>query len=261
MERLALLGSTFFYFFSCCSTLLAFRAGGFRPGRFHFVAIALGVLCQSWFLMLRGDAERACPIGTLPETLIFLSWSIGLFYLLIGPTYRVSLMGLFTAPLILALQIVALFLPSGIPTSMPHNPWIEAHAALSLVAFGAFGLAFVAGLMFLVQEKQLKSQHPSPIFHHLPPIRLLEGVTARLLLVGFILLTVSFVAGFLAGHSITGMKMWIALLVWGGYCITLLAHQGHRLSAHRLACLAVWIFAVALIALPAVRYFSHLALS
>ena len=262
MERVALLGSSFFYFFSCCSTLLASRTGSFRPGRFHFMAIALGVLCQSWFLVLRGGAERACPIGTFPETLIFLSWAIGLFYIVIGSAYRISLMGLFTAPLIFILQSIALLLPQGkIPLiTISHHPWVETHAALSLVSFGAFGLACVAGLMFLLQEKQLKSQRPSPIFHHLPPIRLLEKVTFRLLLVGFFLLTISFIAGFIAGHAISGVKVWIALLVWGGYFITLAAHRSHHLSAHRLALLAVGIFIIALLLLPGVRYFSHIAL-
>jgi ABC-type uncharacterized transport system permease subunit len=80
---------------------------------------------------------HACPIGTLPEILIFLGWSIALIYLVIGPTYRLSLMGAFTAPLVLFLQIVAIVLPAE-PSRPPHapNPWVEAHAALSLVAYG-----------------------------------------------------------------------------------------------------------------------------
>jgi hypothetical protein len=216
MESILLWSSTFFYLFSFCSTLLALRAKQLRPGRFSFVAIFLGVLCQSWFLALRGHQEQACPIRTFPEMLLFLSWSIGWFYLLIGSTYRIlriypftllaspaisrfssseppkgseeggasllstslngySLMGTFTAPLILLLQSIGfLLLAPVIPIQSLPNSWIEAHAAFSLVAFGALGLACISALMFLFQEWQLKSQAPAPIFHFLPPMRLLE---------------------------------------------------------------------------------------
>ncbi|MBX9743320.1 MAG: cytochrome c biogenesis protein CcsA [Chthoniobacterales bacterium] len=259
MEFLALLASTFFYFFSCCSTWLTFRKGQFHPGRFDLTAITLGVLCQSYFLLLRGQIEQACPIGTLPEILIFLSWAIGLFYIVIGSTYRVSLMGAFTAPLILALQTTALFLPRSLVSSkISSNPWIETHAAMSLIAFGSFGLACVAGLMFLIQKRQLKSQHPSPLFHHLPSILLLEKVTLRLLWLGFIFLSISFAAGFIAAPLVVDLKFYISLLVWGAYFLTLLGHQYHYLAMNRLAFLAIFIFLFALLILPGMRLFSHL---
>ena len=257
MEHIALVGSTLFYFLSFCFTLIAVKAGQLRPGSFSFGAMAGGVVCQTWFLMLRGGVEHACPIGTLAETLIFLSWSVGLFYMVIGPVYRISLMGFFTAPLILILQGSAFFLPHAARFPIVHpNPWVEAHAALSLIAFGAWGLSCVAGIMFLVQERQLKSQHPSPIFHHLPPISLLAEVTVRLLWVGFILLTISFIAGFLANLVISGMKFWSSLALWGLYFIILLMHRGRLISDHRLAMFSMGVFLLALLILPCLHYFS-----
>lgn len=250
MERSALLFSSFFYFLSCCSTVIAFKKRTFRSRGLSLVGIFLGVLCQTWFLMQRGALERSCPIGTISETLIFLSWSMGIFYLVVGATYRLSLMGAFTAPFILLLQATALFLPNAarVPLISP-NPFIETHASLSLMAFGAFGLACVAAMMFLAQEQQLKSQHPSPIFHHLPPIILLEKVIVRLLWVGLILLTISFAAGFLAELSVSGMIFWTSLIFWGGVFILLLARQTHCISSKRFALLSVIIFFVALMLL------------
>lgn len=257
MESLALLASTLFYFFSSCSTWITFRKGRFYPGRWDLLAITLGVLCQSTFLFLRGQQEHACPIGTFSELLIFLSWSIGLFYIAIGSTYRVSLMGAFTAPFILSLQTIALLLPpTTISTKLLPNPWIELHAALSLVAFGALGLAAIAGLMFLVQEKQLKSQHPSLIFHHLPPILLLEKVTLRLLWLGFIFLTISFAAGFGAAPLMLSLKFFMSLLIWGTYLVILLVHHYHHLTAHRLARLIIATFLFSLLVFPILRLVS-----
>ena len=59
------------------------------------------------------------------------------------------------------LLIVAQLQPSAW-TPPVHKPstgfWPEMHAAVSMIAYGAFALACVAGVMYLVQERLLK-QH------------------------------------------------------------------------------------------------------
>jgi ABC-type uncharacterized transport system permease subunit len=257
MERLALLAATLCYLFSFGHTLFALGAGRFQPGRFNFLAMALGAAAQGWYLSLRGAAEHSCPLGTLSETLIFLGWSIALIYLVIGPTYRISLMGAFTAPLVLLLQIVALLLPDENRSGVLHpNPWVETHAALSLVAFGAFGLAAIAGLMFLVQEGQLKSQRPAPIFHYLPPISVLSEATLRLLWVGFLLLTLSFASGWHAHLLVTGGKFAFSMLIWLLYAGILLGARSGLLAGRRFAMVSAIIFLVALLLLPVIRHLS-----
>src|SRR4030095_10650173 len=96
------------------------------------------------------------------ELFIFLSWAMVLFYLLIGPTYRLSLLGFFTSPLVFLFQVVALAVPgldrsSGVKIAV--NPWMELHAAGSIVAYGAFLLAGVAGLLFLCEGGQMEAPH------------------------------------------------------------------------------------------------------
>jgi ABC-type uncharacterized transport system permease subunit len=58
------------------------------------------------------------------------------------------------------------------------------------LAYGAFGLSSVAALMYLTQEHNLKFHKLQAIFSLLPPIQRLEAVVGRLLLGGFILLTI-----------------------------------------------------------------------
>ena len=122
------------------------------------------------------------------EVFIFLAWSVALIYLLIGPTYRLSLMGAFTAPLVFASQTFALLAPIDVPhrgVDSPSNPWLEFHASISMMAYGAFALACVAGLMYLVQERQLKTHQLHSIFYHLPPLTDLFAAITRLLWLGF----------------------------------------------------------------------------
>src|SRR5438045_8403883 len=121
--------------------------------------------------------------------------------MLVGSAYRLSLMGAFTAPLVLLLQGFALIAPIDIRHSgtVPANSWLEFHASMSLVAYGVFALACIAGVMYLLQERQLKTHHLHSIFFHLPSLPNLFAVITRLLVLGFALVPVGLVTGFCPG--------------------------------------------------------------
>ena len=115
MDRQLLIASTLCFFTALVRTLLAARDGISLHGRFNFFAIGLGFLFQSAFLSIRGHALGRCPLTNLFEVFVFLAWSVALIYLLIGPAYRLSLMGAFTAPLVFVIQTFALLAPIDIP--------------------------------------------------------------------------------------------------------------------------------------------------
>src|SRR5438105_10386163 len=177
------------------------RGGIFRPMRFNFFAVGLGFIFQSAFLSIRGHALGRCPITNLFEVFIFLAWSLALIYLAIGPAYRLSLMGAFTAPLVLLIQTFALLAPIDVrhPVRVAVNPWLEFHASISMIAYGAFALACVAGVMYLVQERQLKTHQIHSIFYRLPPLTNLFDAITRLLWLGFALYTSGLISGFFTG--------------------------------------------------------------
>ena len=99
MDRQLLVLSTFCFLFGFAYTMYALGARVYRRSRLNLIAISLGFLCQTGFLYLRGEALGRCPLTNHFEVLAFLSWSMVLFYLLIGPAYRLSLLGFFTSPL------------------------------------------------------------------------------------------------------------------------------------------------------------------
>ena len=70
--------------------------------RWTVVWMVAAFLCQIGFLSLRGGVRGACPLHDFGEKLVFLSWSLTLFYLVVGPPYRLSLLGVFTAHLMFA---------------------------------------------------------------------------------------------------------------------------------------------------------------
>src|SRR5437016_1774134 len=111
MDRVILIVSTICFLAAVVHTVIELRAGVFRPGRFNFLAIGLGFVFQTAFLSVRGHELGRCPLTNLFEVFIFLAWSVALIYMLVGPAYRLSLMGAFTAPLVVVLQGFALMAP------------------------------------------------------------------------------------------------------------------------------------------------------
>jgi len=260
MDRLLLVIATFCFLFGFAYTMHALGARVYKPSRLNFFAILTGFVCQTAFLYLRGQVDGRCPLTSLFEVLIFLSWSMVLFYLLIGPTYRLSLLGAFTSPLTFFLQVAALLLVNDTPVKAKHPPngWLELHAAISVVAYGAFALACVAGVMYLAQERQLKSHNIHSFFYHLPPIRDLAVANNRLIFVGFLLLTVGLGAGFMLGGIFTHsfLTAW-SVGVWFLYGFILTAEWRHRISPRRVAWLSVAAFSVLLITLGGLNFISQ----
>ncbi len=248
MDRYFLLLSTLCFLLAVVRTGLSAYSGDFRPGRANFAAIAAGFLFQTLFLSIRGHVLGRCPLTNLFEVLVFLSWAVTLIYMLIGPAYRLSLMGAFTAPLVLIIQGLALILPIDVPhavTGAPNN-WLEFHASMSLIAYGAFALACIAGIMYLVQEHQLKTRQLHSVFYHLPPLSDLFVAIMRLLWWGFALYTLGLVSGFFIGQPLPWLQIVCAFGVWVLYAGILQGRHLRRLAPKRVAALCIVGFSAAL---------------
>ncbi|MFA7232839.1 MAG: cytochrome c biogenesis protein CcsA [Terrimicrobiaceae bacterium] len=258
MDRFLLTGATFCLLLSFGYTLFALGAGRFRPGLVNLVSILGGFVLLSLDLWNRGQAQGSCPINSLFDVLVFMSWSILLIYLLVGPAYHLSLLGAFTSPLVFLVLLFAQLGPVGTTAQgrFDRDPWVEAHAALTLIAYGAFALAAVAGLMYLVQDHQLKIRKAGALLYNLPPITDLGVANARLIRLGFALLTTGFAAGFISGIHVNNLKFWASALIWMGYGAILLMRRIHRLPPRRTAAASMFVFGMALFALPAIQYLS-----
>lgn len=215
--------------------------------RWTLVWMVGAFLLQFAFLYCRGQMERACPLQDRGETLGFLAWSLMLFFLLVGPAYRVSLLGVFTAPVVLVMQLVALV--PGVLREAPQahgtpNALHEAHAALSVLAYGAMGLAAVAGVMFLVLDRQLKEMHlKSGLFRNLPPARELLQSQFRLMVIGFAILSAGAVVTFLMPHDHSRLHLLSGAVVWLGYAVLLGVKMARGITGRRSSLAVVaWFF-------------------
>src|SRR6516165_1724168 len=216
--------------------------------RFNFFAVGLGFIFQTGFLSVRGHELGRCPLTNLFEVFVFLAWSVALVYMLVGPAYRLSLMGAFTAPFVILLQGFALLAPIDVRHAMrlKPNPWLELHASMSLLAYGVFALACIAGVMYLIQERQLKTRQLHSIFYHLPPLTDLFAAITRLLWWGFVLYTLGLISGFFVGEPLPWIQVMCAVGVWLHYGLILQGRHLRWFAPKRVAALCIIGFSAAL---------------
>ncbi len=229
------------------------------------LTIVLGYVCQLIGLYARGRVVGGCPLGNTFEIFQFTAWSAITLYLVVGVTFRLSLLGYFTSCLAAVLTLTSLAIPAWDATRRSQifggNPWIELHASLALFSYGVFALLALTALMLLLRTYSLKAKQLGGWFSFLPPILDLDHISVRLLATGVILMTASLVGGGVYWlrdpDSVNLGKLLFTIGVWLAYSIALILRLRGQLLAKRFAWTCLALFAVALISLGPVDSSRH----
>jgi ABC-type uncharacterized transport system permease subunit len=245
-------------------TISLLRGTRHSDTRINF-AIVLGYLCQLIGLYARGRVVGGCPLGNTFEIFQFTAWSATTLYLVVGVTFRLSLLGYFTSCLAAVLTLTSLAIPAWDATRRAQifggNPWIELHAALALFSYGVFALLALTALMLVLRTYSVKTKHVSGWFSFLPPILELDHISVRLLGTGVVLMTASLIGG--AAYWIRDLdtvnlgKLLMTVGVWLAYVVALALRLRGHLLARRFAWTCLALFGVALLSLGPVDSSRH----
>lgn len=188
-------------------------------------------------------------------------WSAIAIYIFVGPSFRVSLLGVFTSGFACLFSILSMVFehwdnPSREPI-FGDSPWIETHAALALFSYGVFGVLTLTSVMYLLQSRSLKQKKVvGGLFPFLPSLVELVSINGRLLAMGFIILTVSLGIGYSYFiedlSSVLTVKLASTVAVWLAYGIILFLRFKLILSSKKFAWVCVIVFIAALLSLAAV---------
>ncbi len=197
-DRHFFLLAVFVYGISVIYSVLLWRKGFRQDDLVNYAVLLFAFALHTTAMFERGFRLNHCPVSNLYEATIFAAWTIVAAYLVLGLWPRLRFLGAFASPVLFGIGVFALMRgldPS--PAAGPELPsvWTSLHAALASLAYGAFGLSSVAALMFLTQEHNLKFHKLQAIFSLVPPIQRLEGLVGRLLVCGFVLLTLGLGVG------------------------------------------------------------------
>lgn len=177
-----------------------------RVARF---SLYLTFIAQLGYFLMR-YFQGGMPFGTnMYESLVFFSWCLVAAYLIITMKYKLPVVGAFVMPITFLLMIAAALLPNKgigeIPPALRSN-WLPIHVSLSFMGDALFAMAFGTGVMYLIQERQLKKKRPGAFYYRLPSLDVLDSMNYWALTIGFPLLTLGIITG----------SVW-AQYAWGSY--------------------------------------------
>jgi ABC-type transport system involved in cytochrome c biogenesis permease subunit len=186
------------------------------------------------------------PLFYLRETLSFLAWTLVASYGLVLYRYRARPLGSFTLPLVSILIFVAIITrssPDSTEASTLSATWLfPVHTTLLLFAYAAFFVVFLASIMYLLQERELRLKTFSAIFHRLPSLTTVNEIATSSAAIGLTLLTVGIATGMVWASSRDG-RLWhndpkeiFAALTWLLYFLLIL----YRSTASWRGRMAAW---------------------
>ena len=195
------------------------------------------------------------PLSNLYESLVFFAGTIILIYLFIERKYQNRVLGAFTAPLAFLALAYASLSPNISDRIQPLIPalksnWLIAHVIACFIGYGAFAVACGVSFMYLVKQK--RSDSKSSMLNLLPDVDLLDDLNHRLVMFGFLFLSVGIITGAVWAYSAWGRywgwdpkETW-SLITWFVYATLLHARMMRGWRGKRTAILSIGGFAAVL---------------
>ncbi len=171
------------------------------------ILLVAGVLHTATFIS-RYIAAGHTPLTTHHDTISFFAWSMTWAFLSFRWRYEVKNFGTFVSLLILILMIIGAMSSTHIVELPPalQSAWLPVHASIAILAYGFLAMAFCGGLMYLLQERELKKKRFGLFYTRLPSLDSLDNLIQHCVAIGFPLLTMGIITG----------SFW-AKQAWGSY--------------------------------------------
>ena len=229
-------------------------AGGSRSGLFLLVIVAL--VLHSLVLLHKFIVVEGLNFGIF-NAISLLAWLVALLLLLAMVSRPVENLGIVVFPLAaLALGLDYSFSTEHFVDSDNFN--LKLHILISIISYSIFTIAAIQAILLAIQDRHLHNKHPGGFIRALPPLQTMETLLFQMLVVGFILQSLSLLSGFtfledmfaqhLVHKTVLSLMAWgiFAVLLWGrwkfgwrgktairatlgGFVLLLLAYVGSKL--------------------------------
>ncbi len=152
---------------------------------FHTLFIGLRWLRQGYFMAHWYDSTS------------FFAWAIILIFLVIAQLTHLRAIGVFVVPAAFIAILAAYTLPKDGVALSPNlqNYWLISHTTLIFLSYAAFIAAFGFGLMYLIEERNIREKRHTLIYSLLPSITSSDELGHRCIVAGVALLTMGIIIG------------------------------------------------------------------
>ena len=156
--------------------------------------MAAGLAAHTAALVIRGIAAGRVPMTNKYEFAACFAWALCLVSLAFLRKYRIPVLGVFASPVVFLIMGYAAMQNREVRPLMPalQSGWLVFHVSTAILSYGAFGVSFVLGLMFLMRGRFREEGFADRIF---PDRERLDRMGYRSVCLGLLFLTMTIITG------------------------------------------------------------------
>src|ERR1700691_5188142 len=136
--------------------------------------------------------------------------------------YKTPTPGIVVFPLVFLLTFVAATgqQPLVLASVAAKHGWLAVHILMIFTGYAALFLSFGASILYLLQERALKSKSSSGMFSRLPALQVIDHIRPRPPMLGFPFRTLGLIAGLVFAEAAYGRidfpdpKILLSVLMW-----------------------------------------------
>jgi len=226
-------------------------------------ALGLGLALHAAAFAASVAATRRLPVMDVRSALSFFAFLVTVAFFFAYLRYRIAALGIFMLPLVFVLTLVSALRPEDSFRSPAfRGGWLLVHIATIFLGYTGFFLTFVAAVMYLIQERELKSKRPRAFYYRLPSLDVCDELYYRSLVFGLPFLSVGILTGFVwASQTWTGPweldpKILASLVTWLIYLTLFSTRLSGSWRGRRAAYVAIFGFAAVMVTFLGVSFLS-----
>jgi cytochrome c-type biogenesis protein CcsB len=157
------------------------------------------------------------PVHNLSETLYTSALFLSFIFILFRLNLKIKIAGIFTAPLSVFIMLAAYFSSSPQADSIKHfdSLWLIIHIVSVFSGEALFAIACGVAILYLAQENTIKTKKRGFFYKRLPSLELLDTANYSCIKIGFIMLTIGIISGFVYAKAVWGRFFgWDPKEVW-----------------------------------------------
>jgi ABC-type transport system involved in cytochrome c biogenesis permease subunit len=186
------------------------------------------------------------------ESLLAFIAMVVFFIFFVG--YRTTSLGIVIFPIVFILTFASAIGQQPVTITSPalRSTWIFVHVAMIFTGYAGLFLSFGASLLYLMQERSLKSKAGDGLLSKLPSLQTIDDIGYNSLLFGFPFMTSGLIAGSVLAIAKYGPfffadpKILLSFIMWLVYLLLLYTRWSSGWRGRRAALLATCAFVIAL---------------
>lgn len=207
--------------------------------------VLFGFIFHTLAIFFRGLGAQRVPLSNQYEFATAFAWAVAFFLILVEKKFKFRTLGVFVSPILFLVIGYAAMQNREVRPLMPalKSGWLVIHVSFAVISYGAFAVACAVSVMYLARARKLATAGGGEAAGS--ELTNLDLLTHRIIMVGYLFLTLTIVTGAIWGQYAWG-RFWAwdpketwSLITWIIYTIYLHMRRTRGLMGRKSAWFAI----------------------